>query len=96
MFWSRYKHLAAAQRAQVRGIGVALAFAMCEENNRDWWSEGGLNSDDYAGQACASVFGRDEVDDSGFVFTQSQVDSMVNRWSLIVAGQGSTRCDMPH
>ena len=72
----QYAHLSAEEQTQLRGVASGLTFAMAPENACDWMGEAGLSSDMYAGQCCASVFGRDEVD-AGFVFTQSQVTRML-------------------
>ena len=82
----QHAHLSAAAQAQLRGVASGLAFAMMPETRLDWFGPRGFYTDVYAGQVCASVFGRDEADsESTFVFTQLQVDSMIVRWHDVVS-----------
>ena len=69
----------------IRGIATELAF--CLENSLEMAEDIGASTAQMAAQVCCRVFGRDEGG-SKFRFTQSSVDTMLERWSQQMQASG--------
>ncbi len=85
-----HAHPGCATKIRAGNVPQALAFCLEPEHSLVMCEPKGDSSGSLAAQVVCSAFGKDEAD-SVFRFTQTQVDHLVARWSMMFFGFGPAR-----